>query len=81
MQTTQDSVSVVVRRGAESWQFFEFIFAAIYGLFITLFDECRFLKLGEYETTHSRGLVDVTLPSFSGSSSRIDGLTFLNNRL
>jgi hypothetical protein len=37
----QESVSVAVRRGAESWQFFAFVFAAVYALFITLFDECK----------------------------------------
>lgn len=41
----QDTVSVTVRRGAESWQFFAFIFAAFYALVVTIFDEwkCSFL--------------------------------------
>ena len=34
-----DSVSVVVNRGAESWQFFAFVFAAVCGLGLTLIDD------------------------------------------
>jgi TRAP-type uncharacterized transport system fused permease subunit len=35
----QDKVAVEINRGAESWQFFAFIFAAVYGLLITSLDE------------------------------------------
>jgi uncharacterized membrane protein len=36
---TTDEVSVVVNRGAESWQFFAFVFAAICGLGVSLIDD------------------------------------------
>ena len=43
----QDKVGVDINRGAESWQFFAFIFAAAYGVLITSLDEFR-EKLGKW---------------------------------
>jgi hypothetical protein len=34
-----DKISVVVERGAESWQFFAFIFAVVCGLGLTIIDD------------------------------------------
>jgi hypothetical protein len=39
-----DSVSVQVMRSSESWQFFAFVFAAVFGLTISLLDEVDYLK-------------------------------------
>jgi hypothetical protein len=39
-----DSVSVQVVRSPESWQFFAFVFAAVFGLTISLLDEVKCLK-------------------------------------
>ena len=32
-------VNIQVTRGSESWQFFAFVFAAVFGLAVTLFDD------------------------------------------
>ena len=32
-------VDIQVTRGSESWQFFAFVFAAVFGLAVTLFDD------------------------------------------
>jgi hypothetical protein len=40
----QDSVSVQVVRGSESWQFLAFVFAAVFGLAISLLDEVGYVE-------------------------------------
>jgi type III secretory pathway component EscS len=39
-----DSVSVQVVRGSESWQFFAFVFAAVFGLSISLLGEVKYFS-------------------------------------
>ncbi len=39
-----DSVSVQVMRSSESWQFFAFMFAAVFGLTISLLDEVKYSR-------------------------------------
>ncbi len=38
----QDSIAVQVTRGSESWQFFAFIFAAVFGLTLAILEDCTF---------------------------------------
>lgn len=41
----QDSVSIQVTRGAESWQFFAFIFAAVFALAVELLQDSPLPKV------------------------------------
>jgi xanthine/uracil permease len=40
----QDSIAVQVTRGSESWQFFAFIFAAMFVLALAVLEDCAFPK-------------------------------------